>query len=83
MRESALHPPRVQLPFYLLMVFGCYALWTIGTDLINFGDCPDAAAELQSVRGGLLSVSSGRGTPSGTRVPPRCVRRTLRARRRL
>jgi Dolichol-phosphate mannosyltransferase subunit 3 (DPM3) len=40
-----------QLPSYLLIVLGCYALWTIGTDLFFFGDCPDAAKELEKVRG--------------------------------
>jgi hypothetical protein len=39
------------LPTYSLIVFGCYALWTIGAALWNFGDCDEAAVELKKVGG--------------------------------
>ena len=37
------------LPLYLLVVFGCYSLATIGYNLARVNDCPDAAAELTKV----------------------------------
>jgi hypothetical protein len=33
------------------MLFGCYALISIGWALLRFGDCPEAAADLVKVRG--------------------------------
>ena len=41
---------RAQLPSYSLIVFGCYALVTIGSELFSYRDCDDAAAELREVR---------------------------------
>lgn len=38
-------------PFLALVVFGCYALFTIGFKLFNFNDCEEAAVELTAVRG--------------------------------
>ena len=38
-----------QLPAYALMVFGCYALFTIGSELFSYRDCDDAAVELKEV----------------------------------
>ncbi|NWY53205.1 DPM3 mannosyltransferase, partial [Chionis minor] len=35
------------LPVYLLVVFGCYSLATVGYRLATFNDCEEAAAELQ------------------------------------
>jgi hypothetical protein len=52
-----------QLPSYLLIVLGCYALWTIGTDLFFFGDCPEAAKELEKVR------AAGRGLGAACAPP--------------
>ncbi|KAE8589106.1 hypothetical protein XENTR_v10022889 [Xenopus tropicalis] len=45
-------PPPLQqllwpLPVYLLVVFGCYSLATIGYRVATFNDCEDAARELQ------------------------------------
>ncbi|XP_075464244.1 dolichol-phosphate mannosyltransferase subunit 3 [Ascaphus truei] len=34
-------------PVYLLVVFGCYSLATIGYRVATFNDCEDAAKELQ------------------------------------
>ena len=50
----------VQLaPFFLLVLFGCYALLTIGLKLFNFNDCEEAAVGLTKVRfHGALSVVS-------------------------
>ncbi|XP_053559379.1 dolichol-phosphate mannosyltransferase subunit 3 [Bombina bombina] len=35
------------LPVYLLVVFGCYSLATIGYRVATFNDCEKAAQELQ------------------------------------
>ncbi|XP_065177197.1 dolichol-phosphate mannosyltransferase subunit 3-like [Sycon ciliatum] len=35
------------LPVYLLIVFGCYSLATIGYRVMTFNDCDEAAAELR------------------------------------
>ncbi|KAG8429720.1 hypothetical protein GDO86_019391 [Hymenochirus boettgeri] len=35
-------------PIYLLVVFGCYSLATIGYRVATFNDCQDAAQELQN-----------------------------------
>lgn len=40
----------LQLPWYALMVFGCYALANIGFNLMTFQDCPQASEELRCVR---------------------------------
>jgi hypothetical protein len=32
------------------MVFGCYALFTIGSELFSYRDCDSAADELKGVR---------------------------------
>jgi hypothetical protein len=37
-------------PFLALVVFGCYALFTIGYKLFNFNDCEQASLELTEVR---------------------------------
>ncbi|XP_069506248.1 dolichol-phosphate mannosyltransferase subunit 3 isoform X2 [Ambystoma mexicanum] len=34
-------------PVYLLVIFGCYSLATIGYRVATFNDCEDAAKELQ------------------------------------
>jgi hypothetical protein len=41
----------LQAPIYAVMLFGCYALISIGWALLRFGDCPEAAADLVKVRG--------------------------------
>lgn len=41
---------RPQLPSYLLIVLGCYALLSIGSALVTFGDCDAAHLEVQQVR---------------------------------
>ncbi len=38
------------LPLYLVMLFGCYALYSIGIALVTFGDCDAASVELAKVR---------------------------------
>nr|XP_033781488.1 dolichol-phosphate mannosyltransferase subunit 3 [Geotrypetes seraphini] len=35
------------LPVYLLLIFGCYALATVGFRVATLRDCEDAARELQ------------------------------------
>ena len=35
------------LPVYLVVVFGCYSLATVGYRVITFNDCEAAAKELQ------------------------------------
>ena len=43
------HPPLThpsQLPAWSLVLFGCYALTSIGLGLVHFGDAGDAAATL-------------------------------------
>lgn len=35
------------MPVYLLVVFGCYALATLGYRVATFNDCEEAARELQ------------------------------------
>ena len=65
-------------PFLALVVFGCYALFTIGFKLFNFNDCEEAAVELTAVRGGhralvqrqrLRGCSDCRGSET---APPVC-----------
>ncbi|XP_057210352.1 dolichol-phosphate mannosyltransferase subunit 3 [Triplophysa rosa] len=46
-------PPRYKevawpMPIYLLVVFGCYSLATVGYRVATFNDCEDAAQELQA-----------------------------------
>lgn len=36
------------MPVYLLVVFGCYCLATVGYRVATFNDCEDAARELQA-----------------------------------
>jgi dolichyl-phosphate mannosyltransferase polypeptide 3 len=36
-----------QLPFYALIVFGCYLLARLGVAIFTFNDVPEAHAELQ------------------------------------
>ncbi|XP_075117804.1 dolichol-phosphate mannosyltransferase subunit 3 [Leptodactylus fuscus] len=36
------------LPIYLLVVFGCYSLATVGYRVATFNDCEEAAHELQA-----------------------------------
>lgn len=36
------------MPVYLLVVFGCYSLATVGYRVATFNDCEDAAKELQA-----------------------------------
>uniref|UniRef100_A0A0E9SWG7 Dolichol-phosphate mannosyltransferase subunit 3 n=1 Tax=Anguilla anguilla TaxID=7936 RepID=A0A0E9SWG7_ANGAN len=36
------------MPVYLLVVFGCYSLATVGHRVAAFNDCEEAAKELQS-----------------------------------
>lgn len=36
------------MPVYLLVVFGCYSLATVGYRVATFNDCEDAARELQA-----------------------------------
>ena len=39
----------VQLPWWLLVSFGSYALWSLGHGLYTFRECTDAYTELLSV----------------------------------
>ncbi|KAJ8378594.1 hypothetical protein AAFF_G00238060 [Aldrovandia affinis] len=36
------------MPMYLLLVFGCYSLATVGYRVATFNDCEEAAKELQA-----------------------------------
>ncbi|KAG5842854.1 hypothetical protein ANANG_G00182170 [Anguilla anguilla] len=36
------------MPMYLLVVFGCYSLATVGYRVATFNDCREAAKELQA-----------------------------------
>ncbi|KAJ8336294.1 hypothetical protein SKAU_G00396370 [Synaphobranchus kaupii] len=36
------------MPVYLLVVFGCYSLATVGYRVATFNDCQEAAKELQA-----------------------------------
>ncbi|XP_048857179.1 dolichol-phosphate mannosyltransferase subunit 3-like [Brienomyrus brachyistius] len=36
------------MPVYLLVVFGCYSLATVGYRVATFNDCNEAAQELQA-----------------------------------
>ncbi|XP_026999842.1 dolichol-phosphate mannosyltransferase subunit 3 [Tachysurus fulvidraco] len=36
------------MPVYLLVVFGCYSLATVGYRVATFNDCEDAATELKA-----------------------------------
>ncbi|KAF8655377.1 hypothetical protein AX16_003074 [Volvariella volvacea WC 439] len=36
------------IPWWLLVSFGSYALWSLGWDLFTFRDCPEAYTELLS-----------------------------------
>ncbi|XP_076864246.1 dolichol-phosphate mannosyltransferase subunit 3 [Brachyhypopomus gauderio] len=36
------------MPVYLLVVFGCYSLATVGYRVATFNDCEEAARELQA-----------------------------------
>lgn len=38
-----------QLPWWLLVSFGSYSLWSLGWGLFTFRDCPEAYAELLGV----------------------------------
>jgi dolichyl-phosphate mannosyltransferase polypeptide 3 len=44
----------VQLPWWLLVSFGSYALWSLGQGVFTFRECTDAYTELLSVRAKLL-----------------------------
>ncbi|KAI8608823.1 dolichol-phosphate mannosyltransferase subunit 3-domain-containing protein [Chytriomyces sp. MP71] len=37
------------LPFWALVSFGSYSLWSIGYALVTFGDCPEAHLSLMKV----------------------------------
>jgi dolichyl-phosphate mannosyltransferase polypeptide 3 len=40
----------VQLPWWLLVSFGSYALWSLGHGVFTFRECTDAYTELLTVR---------------------------------
>jgi dolichol-phosphate mannosyltransferase subunit 3 len=42
--------PVIQLPWWLLVAFGSYSLWSLGMGLFTFRDCPEAYEELMKVR---------------------------------
>jgi dolichyl-phosphate mannosyltransferase polypeptide 3 len=42
--------PGEQIPWWLLVSFGSYALWSLGWGVFTFRDCPEAYTELLSVR---------------------------------
>ncbi|KAK7463522.1 hypothetical protein VKT23_006870 [Stygiomarasmius scandens] len=42
------------LPWWLLVAFGSYSLWSLGWGLVTFRDCPDAYNEL------LLEISEAK-----------------------
>ncbi len=50
-----------QAPSYALVVFGCYALASIGLALVRFGDCPEAAAELTGEVASIKAALAARG----------------------
>ena len=39
----------VQIPWWALVTFGSYSLWSMGWGLWSFRDCPDALEELMGV----------------------------------
>jgi dolichyl-phosphate mannosyltransferase polypeptide 3 len=45
--QTKLTPPSPQLPFWALIVFGCYLLGRLGVAIFTFNDVPEAHAELQ------------------------------------
>lgn len=45
--DGSMHTMLVPLPVYLIIVFGCYSLATVGYRVITFNDCEAAAKELQ------------------------------------
>jgi hypothetical protein len=45
-----------QLPWWLLVSFGSYCLWSLGFGLYTFRDCPEAHRELLEVKKKLLLV---------------------------
>ena len=48
------HSKDVQLPWWLLVSFGSYALWSLGRGVFTFRECTDAYTELLTVSVGLL-----------------------------
>ncbi|RYG50915.1 hypothetical protein EON66_11340 [archaeon] len=59
-------PRVVQLPVYALIVFGCYAMATIGSALLSYNDCTAAAAEL---KGDITRVKAAL-EKKGYKAPP-------------
>ena len=41
-----LSPPLLQIPWWLLVSFGSYCLWSIGIGLVSLRECPEAYNEL-------------------------------------
>lgn len=39
----------IQLPWWLLISFGAYSLWTLGWNVMTIRDCPEAYHELMNV----------------------------------
>lgn len=69
-RFSVPLPPHglpLQLPFYALIVFGCYALVSVGSALYNYRDCDEAYDSLQDVSAvaARLGVAGSRFEPCG------------------
>lgn len=50
----AFYSKDVQLPWWLLVSFGSYALWSLGHGVCTFRECTDAYTELLTVRVKLL-----------------------------
>lgn len=46
---------KCQLPWWLLVSFGSYALWCLGWGLFTFRDCPEAYTELLGVSSSLMA----------------------------
>ena len=45
-----IHPATLeQLPWWLLITFGSYSLWSIGMGLLTLRECPEAYNELLKV----------------------------------
>uniref|UniRef100_A0A8C1I9G0 Dolichol-phosphate mannosyltransferase subunit 3 n=3 Tax=Cyprinus carpio TaxID=7962 RepID=A0A8C1I9G0_CYPCA len=61
------------MPVYLLVVFGCYSLATVGYRVATFNDCEDAAKELQA----QIKEAKEDLKKKGLKMPPSPVNRPL------
>jgi len=59
----SIHPATLeQLPWWLLISFGSYSLWSIGMGLLTLRECPEAYNELLKVGAWSLALSSFGGS---------------------